>query len=50
MAGACPVLNNAGTAKIPQIPKNEAVILYLLIVSANGPFFCICCISITLNK
>ena len=38
MAGACPVLNNAGTAKIPQIPKNEAVILYLLIVSANGPF------------
>lgn len=37
IAGACPVLNSAGTAKIPHNPKNEAVILYRLIVSAKGP-------------
>lgn len=35
--GACPVLIKLGTAIIPQIPKNEAVILYFFIESANGP-------------
>jgi hypothetical protein len=35
--GACPVANSAGTAHIPQMVNNEAVILYFRIVSANGP-------------
>jgi hypothetical protein len=35
--GACPVASSAGTAHIPQMVNNEAVILYFRIVSANGP-------------
>jgi hypothetical protein len=35
--GAWPELNKAGTANIPHNPKKDAVILYLLIVSAKGP-------------
>jgi hypothetical protein len=39
MAGACPELSKAGTARIPHKPKKEAVILYRRIVSEKGPTF-----------